>query len=216
MQISDFKKGLFGYKKENVYHYISELNEDCSERIAKVQGEYSKRIKELEERNAALEEKLALAESRMASFQKDYCAIADSIVDAQHYAHEMKSTTQVMEEKNRSALADSFEKGRKTVEDYLLRINRCRLHLKAQLESIDSSLAAVETEASELAGEANAFSGISGEESAKKDASDNSLISLKADESLTVLQPKEESEQGFFAKRSKLLIKQARVERNKA
>ncbi|MCD8025789.1 MAG: hypothetical protein LUF33_02360 [Clostridiales bacterium] len=211
MQISDLKQGLFGYKKENVYHYISELNEECSQRIAKTEEEYSKRLKEFEARNALLEEKLASAESQIEASRKNYSAIADSIVDAQHYALQMKSATLNMEEKNRSALCDSFEKGKKTVEDYLSRINSCRLHLKAQLEGIDSSLAEIESEAARLAQEPNSFANKNVKELKDTDVRAEDGAYAEQDKTVAQLPPEEDipaaaNESGFFAKRNKLLF----------
>lgn len=218
MQISDLKQGLFGYKKENVYHYITELNEECSKRIAKSEEESSKRIKELEQRNAMLEEKLTAAQAQVEASRKDYSAIADSIVDAQQYALQMKNATQDMEEKNRTVLYDSFEKGKRTVEDYFARINSCRLQLKSLLESIDDSLENVESQTAQLAGETNIFEKKSLKEPQTTAARSEDVISLNENDRDSHLQKEEDipmtlKEKGFFLKENKSLFNMGK-ERN--
>ena len=68
MRLEELKKGLWGYKKEGVFQYITELEETCSRKLQdreaqaeRAEQQAGERIRALEQENGALKEELAVS-----------------------------------------------------------------------------------------------------------------------------------------------------------
>ena len=78
MQIQEMKKGLFGYKKESVYQYVSALNEEFSQKLIEKDEKNEVLVKELRERTQALEAELERVKRESEDLRKKQLAVSDS------------------------------------------------------------------------------------------------------------------------------------------
>ncbi len=84
MQLSDIRKSLFGYKKDDVYKYFAELSSDFSERLRKSEEELSKKNAELEERLAEYQAKEAAIVEQLEKMLSDLTGTGtDTVVTEQ-------------------------------------------------------------------------------------------------------------------------------------
>ena len=74
MRLEELKKGLWGYKKEGVFQYITELEETCSRKLQdreaqaeRAEQQAGERIRALEQENGALKEELAAVAGALVS-----------------------------------------------------------------------------------------------------------------------------------------------------
>lgn len=108
MEISDFKKGLFGYKKRDVFEYISELNRrfdrqqsDSKTEYDRIQGELNKKNEELNltaarltEDNSALSAELERERAKTAALSAELEQTRAETSALKAHAEELKSALQ--------------------------------------------------------------------------------------------------------------------------
>lgn len=79
MKITEFKSGLFGYKKEGVYRYIATLNERYSETLNAATRQNESKIKELTAQNAALQEEVAALRAALLGCKTGCMAMIEAV-----------------------------------------------------------------------------------------------------------------------------------------
>ncbi len=140
MQLSDIKKSLFGYKKDDVYKYFAELSNDFSERLKKTEESSEERIEALSKKNAELEEKLAEISAQNAEYQAKEAAISDSIIDAKKYAASLKLQNEQLVKAQRDELMGEFTAAKTQAERLLSGVECCKSTIIKQLEKMLSDL----------------------------------------------------------------------------
>lgn len=164
MQLTDLKKGFWGYQKESVYQYISALDVTFSEKLADKDKESKEMIRELEERGrelereneemkketARLEEENAEIRKENEEFKKLQRAISDSILDAKSYAAQLKKETEMKECSLRSQIEEEAARQRRRVESYAHEIDALQENLKTVLGRFDGALQNTKDSASRL------------------------------------------------------------------
>ncbi len=126
MQLSDIKKSLFGYKKDDVYKYFAELSNEFSERLKRTEESSEERIEALSKKNAELEEKLAEISRENAEYQASHAAIADSIIDAKKYADTLKLQNEQLVKAQRDELMGEFTAAKLQSEQLLSGVESCK------------------------------------------------------------------------------------------
>lgn len=81
--LSDIKKSFFGFKKDDVYKYFSELSDDFSKKLKRSEKMSEKRIEELLAKNNELEEKLAEMSLQNARYQAELSNISKQTLKIQ-------------------------------------------------------------------------------------------------------------------------------------
>lgn len=71
MELKDLKSGMFGFKKNSVYEYISELNRICSANVEEVKQEKLSALADLSKKNEELNNKVVCLESENDSYKKE-------------------------------------------------------------------------------------------------------------------------------------------------
>lgn len=176
MQIQEMKKGLFGYKKESVYRYVSSLNEEFSQKLIAKDEKNELLIQELRDRAQTLETELAQMRKECDDLRKKQLAVSDSIVDAQEYAAQLKSETALKERALCNQLEKRMEKENIRLDDYAANISLLRDQLKQLLAHFDEELKLAGEHAAELKSDAlatdEAREGASsdGDDAAREDA----------------------------------------------
>lgn len=79
MKITEFKTGLFGYKKEGVYRYIATLNERYSETLNTATRQNESKIEELTAQNAALQEEVAALRAALRECKNGCMAMIEAV-----------------------------------------------------------------------------------------------------------------------------------------
>ena len=79
MKITEFKTGLFGYKKEGVYRYIATLNERYSETLNAATRQNESKIEELTAQNAALQEEVAALRAALRECKNGCMAMIEAV-----------------------------------------------------------------------------------------------------------------------------------------
>lgn len=160
MRLEELKKGLWGYKKEGVFQYITELEETCSRKLQdreaqaeRAEQQAGERIRALEQENGALKEELAVLRGRQDR-------ISAAILDARASAEAMKAESRAQEEAARAETqareAAARETIRRTLEAELAELDRYREKVAALRESVHRTLEELQrrTEALERQAEA--------------------------------------------------------------
>ena len=134
MQISELKKGFWGYRKEDVYQYISTLNEEFSKKLLEKDEKTEGLLQSLQAKNAALEQELVTLKQENEKYEKMYFAVSDSIINAQSYAVQLKNETKEKEQALREQLEAEITSQHLKLESYVEQIKSLRAHLKCVLE----------------------------------------------------------------------------------
>ncbi len=189
MQIQEMKKGLFGYKKESVYQYVSALNEEFSQKLIEKDEKNEVLVKELRERTQALEAELERVKRESEELRKKQLAVSDSIIDARDYAAQLKSETRRREQALYDQMEARMSRENRRLDGYAENIGKLREQIKDVLEQFDEELKQAENKAGELmraesAGEAETEEEVSGKEGAAPEAP----IELLADQNMTLFQ----------------------------
>ena len=152
MQISELKKGFWGYRKEDVYQYISTLNEEFSKKLLEKDEKTEGLLQSLQAKNAALEQELVTLKQENEKYEKMYFAVSDSIINAQSYAVQLKNETKEKEQALREQLEAEITSQHLKLESYVEQIKSLRAHLKCVLEDMDTGLQSSQIWAKKLAG----------------------------------------------------------------
>ena len=134
MRLEELKKGFWGYKKECVFQYITDLDESCNQKLrerddraAQVEQRAQARIQALEQENSALREELRN--------QRD--EISAAILEARASAETMKAETRAREEAARDAIRRNLEEDLLELERYREKISDLRIVVRRTLEELD-------------------------------------------------------------------------------
>ena len=144
MRLEELKKGLWGYRKEGVFRFITELDESCSqklrereERAAQSEQRAQERIQALEQENRALKEELDGLRS-----QRD--EISAAILEARASAEAMKTETLAREEAARDAIRQLLEEDQAELNRYREKLLELRTAVRKALEELDGQTEAME------------------------------------------------------------------------
>lgn len=91
MQLSDIRSAVFGYKKNDVYRYISEISDEFSARLRVIEEASEKRLALLENENKALREKIAELSKENESYKAPKATADEWIDEAKKLAERMKA-----------------------------------------------------------------------------------------------------------------------------
>lgn len=137
MRLEELKKGFWGYKKECVFQYITDLDESCNQKLrerddraAQVEQRAQARIQALEQENSALREELYGLRN-----QRD--EISAAILEARASAETMKAETRAREEAARDAIRRNLEEDLLELERYREKISDLRIVVRRTLEELD-------------------------------------------------------------------------------
>lgn len=192
MQIQEMKKGLFGYKKESVYQYVSALNEEFSQKLIEKDEKNEVLVKELRERTQALEAELERVKRESEDLRKKQLAVSDSIIDARDYAAQLKSETRRREQALYDQMEARMNKENRRLDGYTENIGKLREQIKDVLEKFDEELKQAESRAGELMrAETAGAEETDGEESTAQQAVGEDAVSpleLLPDQNMTLFQ----------------------------
>ena len=145
MRLEELRKGLWGYRRDDVFKFITEMEDEAAKKLAE-QGEAAseaenraiRRAQELEKENRALRSEV----DRLRAQQEQ---ISMAILDARASAEALKAETRAQEEAARAAV-------RGTMEEELAELRRYAGKLAALREAIRNTLEGLDRDAAEAEG----------------------------------------------------------------
>ena len=140
MRLDELKKGLWGYKKEGVYRYIMNLEEESSQKLAEkdekicaitaAMAEGQSRIGELERTVEALREENT-------SLKANQSAVFATLLEAQRYAERLREESARREQKAQEELKTKICRQTQMLERYSDRVRQLREVLRDMLVEFD-------------------------------------------------------------------------------
>ena len=158
MNITELRKSLFGYSKESVYQYISYLNQEFSQKLVEKDRESNYLIKELQERNAALEKEMESIRAENDIYKKMQSSISESIISAKNYEKEIKDAAVLENKKIRETINEEKQKQEMQLKNYIETIDAYRVSLVHILKEFETSLKNISEEGHSILKESPIYS----------------------------------------------------------
>ena len=134
MRLEELKKGLWGYRKDAVFQYISQQEEQFTQKMAEKDAQLDRmrqqdqaRIQELEQENRALKEELTRLRA-----QQDQ--ISQAILDARSSAEALRAESRAKEEEARETVRQALERDLAELAGYREQITALRQAIQTALE----------------------------------------------------------------------------------
>ena len=150
MRLEELKKGLLGYKKDAVFQYISQLEEQFMQKMAEKDAQIERasrqdrsRIQDLEQENRALKEEL----TRLRTLQDQ---ISQAILDARSSAEMLKAESRALEEKARATVRQTLEQDLVVLDDYRQKIANLHRAIQTAMKDLEQQTEKMERQVEEL------------------------------------------------------------------
>lgn len=155
MRMDELKRGLWGYKKDSVYHYIVSLEEKASERVAEkeakleqLQAEMKRQREDLEAHNkrqlADLEATVKALQVENAALREHQSAVFSTMLEAQKYATQLKADSTRQQQQAEEKLTSAIQKKNRQLGGYLEQVQQLRHMIQEMLKDFDVRLDEVE------------------------------------------------------------------------
>ena len=150
MRLEELKKGLWGYKKDAVFQYISQQEEQFTQKMAEKDAQLEQtsrqdraRIQDLEQENRTLKEELARLRA-----QQDQ--ISQAILDARSSAEILKAESRAQEEKARETVRQALEQDLTVLENYRQQVTDLHRAIRTAMKGLEQQVEEMEQQAEEL------------------------------------------------------------------
>ena len=143
MRLEELKQGLWGYKKDAVFQYISQLEDAFSQKMTERDAQVERIIQQDQARIRDLEQAARMLEEDLAPLKDRKEQISQAILDARSSAEVLRAESLAQEEAARETI-------RKTLERELAELSVYREKVAALREVIKTAMAGLEQEAEEM------------------------------------------------------------------
>lgn len=150
MRLEELKKGLWGYKKDAVFQYISQQEEQFTQKMAEKDAQLEQtsrqdwaRIQDLEQENRALREELTRLRA-----QQDQ--ISQAILDARASAETLKAESRAQEEKARETVRQALEQDLAVLEGYRQQVADLHRAIQTAMKGLEQQAEEMEQQADDL------------------------------------------------------------------
>ena len=140
MNITELKKSLFGYSKESVYRYISYLNQEFSQKLLEKDSVSDNLVKELQERNSALEKEIESLRAENDTYKRMQSCISESIISAKNYENEIKDAAVLEGNRIRKTIEEETQKKEQLLKGYIETVEKYRASLVDILKEFEGVL----------------------------------------------------------------------------
>lgn len=140
MNITELKKSLFGYSKESVYRYISYLNQEFSQKLLEKDSVSDNLVKELQERNSALEKEIESLRTENDTYKRMQSCISESIISAKNYENEIKDAAVLEGNRIRKTIEEETQKKEQLLKGYIETVEKYRASLVDILKEFEGVL----------------------------------------------------------------------------
>lgn len=150
MRLEELRKGLWGYKKDAVFQYISQQEEQFTQKMAERDAQLERmsrqdrsRIQELEQENRALKEELTRLRAQQGQ-------ISQAILDARSSAEILKAESRAQEEKARETVRQALEQDLAVLESYRQQVADLHRAIRTAKKGLEQQAEEMEQQAEEL------------------------------------------------------------------
>lgn len=140
MNITELKKSLFGYSKESVYQYISYLNQEFSQKLLEKDSVSDNLVKELQERNSALEKEIESLRAENDTYKRMQSCISESIISAKNYENEIKDAAVLEGNRIRKTIEEETQRKEQLLKGYIETVEKYRASLVDILKEFEGVL----------------------------------------------------------------------------
>lgn len=144
MELKDIKKGLFGYNKNSVIEYVSELNHSCAEKVEEVRREKTEALFGLGKTNKELNDKIVCLEAETDALKKQLAEKEKVIIEFSDEIEQYKNNTEarkMLEKEVADILNDAHEFAKLMREKTIRENETLRLENKKANDAIKEKLA---------------------------------------------------------------------------
>lgn len=162
MRMDELKKGLWGYKKDSVYHYIVSIEEKASERLAekdarleKLEAESKRQLAQMENENKQQVRELeavaqALREEN-AALRDNQAVVFSTMLEAQKYAEQLKADSERQKQLAQEKFSADIRQKNRQLEEHTGQIRQLRAMIWEMLKEFDGRLEDTERALNHLA-----------------------------------------------------------------
>ena len=143
MRLEELKKGLWGYKKEGVFQYITDMEDTCARKLQEKDAQLRETEQRAQTRIQTLEGENRALRAELEKLREQQDQISRAILDARASAEAMQEETRAREEKARETV-------RRTLDGELAELSRYQEKLDALRGEICRTLEGMERQAAEL------------------------------------------------------------------
>lgn len=165
MRMDELKRGLWGYRKDSVYHYVVSLEEKASQRLAekearieKLTAEYKQQLTELESESkrqlAELEATLKALREENAALRENQAAVFTTMLEAQKYADQLRTESNLQRQQAQERFSSAIQQKTRLLDVYSDQIQQLRVMIKEILKDFEGSLEDVERTTTRLSAHA--------------------------------------------------------------
>ena len=125
MRGDELKKGLWGYKKEGVYRYIMNLEEESSQKLAEKDEKMAQQEAQAQSRIGELERTVEALREENTSLKANQSAVFATLLEAQRYAERLREESARREQKAQEELKTKICRQTQMLERYSGSCGRC-------------------------------------------------------------------------------------------
>ena len=126
MRLDELKKGLWGYKKEGVYRYIMNLEEESSQKLAEKDEKMAQQEAQAQSRIGELERTVEALREENTSLKANQSAVFATLLEAQRYAERLREESARREQKAQEELKTKICRQTQMLERYSDRVRQLR------------------------------------------------------------------------------------------
>jgi len=142
--MDELKKGLWGYRKDSVYHYIVSLEEEASKRVAERDARMDKLETDARQQIAELEAALAALRAENQALRDNQELVFSTMLEAQRYAEQLKADSYHQAKQAQEKLSSAIEQENQQLSGYKKRVEQLRTVIQELLEEFDGKAEEVE------------------------------------------------------------------------
>ena len=150
MRLEEIKKGFWGYKKDDVFQYITELEDNLSEKIREKDARAEQADKQAQKRIQTLEDENRALKSELEKLRTQQDQISMAILDARASADAMKEVSRSMEEAARGEVKKTLENELSRIADYKEKVNGLKELIVRTLKEFEEKTEELEKQADEV------------------------------------------------------------------
>lgn len=137
MKLDQLKKGLWGYRKTDVYAYITEAEQEFSARLAEQESQHQKSEQQYLERIDALEQELRAVKEQLEQQRSEKMEIASTLMAATQYGESLRRDAREQARREREDWERQLDDARRELDQYRGRIAAVRETVCAALHAME-------------------------------------------------------------------------------
>lgn len=140
MRMDELKRGLWGYKKDSVYHYIVSIEEKASARLAEKDAKLEKMGAETKRQISELEAAIKALREENATLRENQTTVFSTMLEAQKYAEQLRADSDRQMQQFQRQLAAAVQQKNQQLASYQEQIRQLRTMIREILKDFDGSL----------------------------------------------------------------------------